>query len=140
MNPDDCVSMEELATSFPLKLSLILNLSIIPIAFPLQIAALIYIIKKKLFHHNTRIQVILHLFALLIHTTASGPVADEIVKIGQKYKEKFLAIKDDHDAIKALFGEIQKDIGAYIEKQSKEEQNAYKAFIEKKKAELGIME
>ncbi|CAL2045540.1 unnamed protein product [Caenorhabditis brenneri] len=64
----DCDEMTEMTASFWLRLSLIVNLFITFISFPVLLTALCYINSQQLFHPNTRIQIKVHIFALLAHS------------------------------------------------------------------------
>ncbi|PIC27845.1 hypothetical protein B9Z55_019970 [Caenorhabditis nigoni] len=64
-----CEEMTEMTTSFWLRLSLIGNLVITIISFPVLLSALHYINSQQLFHPNTRIQIKVHIFALIVHST-----------------------------------------------------------------------
>ncbi|CAI2353263.1 unnamed protein product [Caenorhabditis sp. 36 PRJEB53466] len=65
----DCDAMTEMVSSPWLRLSLTVNLAITIVSFPVLLGALYYINTQRLFHRNTRIQVQVHIFGLLIHST-----------------------------------------------------------------------
>uniref|UniRef100_A0A8R1I988 Uncharacterized protein n=2 Tax=Caenorhabditis japonica TaxID=281687 RepID=A0A8R1I988_CAEJA len=66
---NNCEEMTEMATSKWLRLSLSVNLALAIVSFPVLLTALHYINSQQLFHPNTRIQIKVHIFGLLIHST-----------------------------------------------------------------------
>uniref|UniRef100_A0A1I7TYB2 Serpentine Receptor, class T n=1 Tax=Caenorhabditis tropicalis TaxID=1561998 RepID=A0A1I7TYB2_9PELO len=63
----NCALMEDFATSIPLKASLSMNLLITIIALPVLVYSMEFIRKTQVFHRNTRLQIWMHLFGLLLH-------------------------------------------------------------------------
>uniref|UniRef100_A0A1I7T9L8 G_PROTEIN_RECEP_F1_2 domain-containing protein n=1 Tax=Caenorhabditis tropicalis TaxID=1561998 RepID=A0A1I7T9L8_9PELO len=64
----DCDEMTEMTNSLWLRLSLVVNLLITFVSFPVLFTALYYINTQQLFHRNTRLQIKVHIFALLAHS------------------------------------------------------------------------
>ncbi|CAI2355242.1 unnamed protein product [Caenorhabditis sp. 36 PRJEB53466] len=64
----DCSQMEAFATSQVLRLSLSLNLIISIVAIPVLGKSIHFIASRDVFHINTRLQILVHLLALLIHS------------------------------------------------------------------------
>ncbi|CAL2044227.1 unnamed protein product [Caenorhabditis brenneri] len=63
----DCKQMEAFASSVPLQISLGINLIIVFIAIPVLIYSIYFIMTTGMFHKNTRLQILVHLFGLLLH-------------------------------------------------------------------------
>uniref|UniRef100_A0A1I7TYB0 Serpentine Receptor, class AB (Class A-like) n=2 Tax=Caenorhabditis tropicalis TaxID=1561998 RepID=A0A1I7TYB0_9PELO len=68
-NNTTCETMLTYSTSTELRISLLLNWFILLPSFPIIGFSFYYLIKHKIFHRNTQLQVIVHLGALLIHCT-----------------------------------------------------------------------
>ncbi|CAI5452840.1 unnamed protein product [Caenorhabditis angaria] len=63
----NCDVMQTYVDSIELRISLIVNLIIAIVAFPILVKSIIYIWKTDTFHRNTKMQIFVHLIALLIH-------------------------------------------------------------------------
>ncbi|EFP00072.1 CRE-SRAB-23 protein [Caenorhabditis remanei] len=64
----DCAQMEAFASSNNLKISLAINLLIATIAIPVLFYSIFFISTTHMFHKNTRLQILVHLFGLLLHS------------------------------------------------------------------------
>ncbi|CAI5451183.1 unnamed protein product [Caenorhabditis angaria] len=64
----DCDVMAEMGHSTNLRISLLLNLTIAIISIPIYIYAFLYLSSRQLFHKNTRIQIQVHIFGLIMHS------------------------------------------------------------------------
>ncbi|CCD66528.1 Inhibitor_I29 domain-containing protein [Caenorhabditis elegans] len=74
--------------------------------------------------------------AEVVAAGVSEAAADGILKIAETYKGQFEAAKGDREAGKNVFHTFHAEVDKYMETQSEDDQIAYKAFVDKKKAEL----
>ncbi|KAF1751481.1 hypothetical protein GCK72_018035 [Caenorhabditis remanei] len=73
--------------------------------------------------------------AEMIAAGISETAAAGIITIAEKYKSQFEQAKSDHEAGKSAFQAFHSEVETYIQTQSAADQAAYKAFVEKKKAQ-----
>ncbi|CAB3397818.1 unnamed protein product [Caenorhabditis bovis] len=71
----------------------------------------------------------------LINAGVSAETADGIVSIAEKYKDQFEQGKSDREVAKAAFESFHNEVQEFIKTQPQSDQDAYNAFVEKRKAE-----